>query len=438
MGIARISVFGSSIFWMVGGVLALTATPVAAQFGPVLSGTGAVNRSMGGASTAAPLSAGGALFWNPATLSGLKRSELEVGVELLFPHASMFANGAGLGLGSGNTESEDSVFPLPTIALAFHPEDSSFTYGLGVFAMSGFGLNYAGSTTNPLQAAPPAGLGFGPIYSQYSVLQIAPALVYEVSDQFSLSFSPVLDIATAQLDPALITSPNPPAGPYPNGTHSRSAWGCGFTLGAYYQADMWDFGASYKSTQWFQPNRFSASDNFGAPRSFDFNLDCPSIISVGTSYKGIDGVLLAADVRYLDFESTDGFGDSGFGPNGALRGLGFQNIFAVALGSQYQLTDDLTVRVGYSGNQNPISSSQVSANVASPLIIQHVLTTGASYEITDDFVLSLTYLHAFENSSQGPIVLPGLGPVPATSIKSTASIDSIMLGATVKFGPRRR
>jgi long-chain fatty acid transport protein len=438
MGIARITAFGSAMFWMVGGVLVLTATPVAAQFGPVLSGTGAVNRSMGGASTAAPLSAGGALFWNPATLSGLKRSELEVGVELLFPHASMSADGTGLGLGSGSSESEDAVFALPTIALAFHPEDSSFTYGLGVFAMSGFGLNYAGSTTNPIQAAPPAGLGLGPIYSEYSVLQVTPALVYEVSDQFSLSFSPVLDIATAQLDPALIASPNPPAGPYPDGTHSRTAWGGGFTLGAYYQTDIWDFGASYKSQQWFQPNRFSATDNLGAPRSFEFNLDCPSIISMGTSYKGIDGVILAADVRYLDFESTDGFGDSGFGPDLALRGLGFQNIFAVALGSQFQLTDELSVRAGYSWSGNPISSSQVTANVASPLIIQHMITFGASYEIINDFVLSLTYLHAFENSSQGPIEVPGLGPIPATSIESTASIDSIMLGATVKFGGARR
>ena len=434
----RTTIFGGIAACMAGAVLALTATPAAAQFGPVLTGTGAVNRSMGGASTAAPLSAGGALFWNPATLSGLQRSELEVGAELLFPHASMFADGAGLGLGSGVTDSEDSVFPLPTIALAFHPEESPFTYGLGVFAVSGFGLNYAGGTTNPIQAAPPAGLGFGPIYSQYSVLQIAPALVYEVSDQLSVSFSPMLDIATAQLDPALITSPNPPAGPYPDGTHSRSAWGGGFMLGAYYQANLWDFGASYKSSQWFQPNRFSATDNFGAPRTFEFNLDCPSIVSVGMSYKGIEHVLLAADIRYLDFESTDGFGDSGFGPTGALQGLGLQNIFAVALGSQYQITDELSVRTGYSWSENPISSGQASANVASPLIIQHMLTAGASYAVTDDFVLSLTYLHAFENSIEGPIVLPGMGPIPGTTVRSTASIDSLMVGATVKFGPRRR
>ena len=73
---------------LAGLILASSAAPALAQFGPVMSAAGAANRSMGGASTAAPLSAGGALMWNPATLSGLERSELEVGAELVFPHAS--------------------------------------------------------------------------------------------------------------------------------------------------------------------------------------------------------------------------------------------------------------------------------------------------------------------------------------------------------------
>jgi long-chain fatty acid transport protein len=59
-------------------LVALTAAGSArAQYGAVLSGTGAVNRSFGGVATAAPLSAGGALYWNPATMPGLGRSELE-------------------------------------------------------------------------------------------------------------------------------------------------------------------------------------------------------------------------------------------------------------------------------------------------------------------------------------------------------------------------
>lgn len=418
-----------SVCLLAGLILASSATPAAAQFGPVISATGPINRSMGGTSTGAPLSASGALMWNPATLAGLERSELEVGAELLFPHASVASQ---FGPFSGSTQSDDSVFPLPTIALAYRPENSPFTYGLGAFAVAGFGLNYPGSNVvNPILSQPP--LGVGPIYSQYSVLQIAPAVVYDVTDELSLSFSPLLDIGMAQLDPALFAVPT--LGVYPAGTHSSQSWGAGFSLGAYYETDVWGLGASYKSQQWFQPYRFNTVSGVIA-QTVEFGLDLPAIVSVGTSYKGIDGVLLAADLRYLDYNSTDGFGDSGFAPTGALNGIGLQSIFAASLGAQLQVTDAMNVRLGYSWSENPVTSAQTSANVASPLVIQNMLSAGATYNVTDDFSLSLAYTHAFENSTAGPLVTPG-GPILGYNIQSSASVDMLTVGATVKFGGPR-
>lgn len=428
-------------------VFSVTATPAAAQFGPIISGAGAVNRSMGGASTAAPLSPGGALLWNPATLSGLEGSQIEIGAELLLPHSTLSssvpANTFGPGVPpidmSGSTRSEDGFFALPTMALMHRPDGSPFTCGLGIFGVSGFGLNYAGSTTNPVLTAPaPNGIGFGPIYSQYQVLQIAPALVYDVNDHLSISISPLVDLGVLQLDPAAIAAPDNANGDpyytYPAGTHSRSAWGAGFSVGAYYKADDdWSFGSSYKSPQWFQSYSFNTTDELGQPRRDDYNLDLPAIISVGTAYKGIDRTLLAVDLRYLDFASTNGFGDSGFASNGALRGGGFQSIFALALGAQYELTDATSLRLGYSWGENPIPAGQTTANVASPVIVQHILSAGMSYKLTDALSLSVAYSHGFENSTTGPIVLPG-GAVPGTAISSKASVDSFLVGAIVKFG----
>ncbi|MEJ7594999.1 MAG: outer membrane protein transport protein [Planctomycetaceae bacterium] len=431
-------------------IAGVAAKPATAQFGPVLSATGPINRSMGGASTAAPLSASGALFWNPATLSGLEGSQIDVGAELLFPHATMSssvpANTFGPGFPpvdlSGSTKSSDGVFALPTIALSYRPEESPFTYGLGIFAVAGFGLDYAGSTTNPVLTPPaPVGLGFGPIFSQYQVLQIAPALVYDVNEQLSVSISPLLDLGMLQVDPSVVSAPDDANGDgfatYPSGTHSSAAWGAGFSLGAYYKAGDWGFGSSYKSPQWFQSYSYNTTNELGLPRTTEYNLDLPAIMSVGTSYNGINRVVLAADVRYIALGNTSGFGDSGFAPNGALRGLGQQSIFAVALGTQYMVTDATAVRLGYSWSENPIPAGQTSANAASPLSIQHILSAGLSYQLTEACALSVAYMHGFENSATGPIVLPG-GAIPGTSITNTSSVDSIMFGATVKFGGPRR
>src|SRR5207244_3152829 len=120
--------------------------------------------------------------------------ELEAGVELLFPHtrlaSSVPANTLGPGIPlvglAGSQGSDASVFPLPTIGLAYLPEGSKLSFGLGIFALAGFGVDYPGSSVNPvLTAPPPNGIGFGPIFSQFEVLQITPAVAYQVTDRFS-------------------------------------------------------------------------------------------------------------------------------------------------------------------------------------------------------------------------------------------------------------
>src|SRR3954469_22056212 len=102
-------------------LMALSSVNTArAQYGVYLNGAGAASRSMGGASTAAPLSAAGALYWNPASLSGLDRSELEIAPELLFvvrPATSTFQSSAfGAGIPpvtlSGSTDSNTGAYPL--------------------------------------------------------------------------------------------------------------------------------------------------------------------------------------------------------------------------------------------------------------------------------------------------------------------------------------
>src|SRR5262249_7844378 len=68
-------------------VIAATAVPARAQYGLLCSGAGPVNRAMAGASVATAADASGGLFWNPATISGLDRSEMDFGLEVLDPRA---------------------------------------------------------------------------------------------------------------------------------------------------------------------------------------------------------------------------------------------------------------------------------------------------------------------------------------------------------------
>lgn len=417
-----------------------------AQLGPVLSGAGAINRSMAGASTAAPLSSTGAMLWNPATITGLRRSQLEGSAELLFPDTELTSSIPAGALGpagppidlAGSSSTDRGAFSLPAIGLAYLPEGSRFSYGLGIFAVAGFGLDYAGSVANPiLSPPPPNGLGFGPISSEYQVCQIAPAMAYRLTDRLSVAAGPTIDIANLRLDPGVFGGPDDANGDgfatYPSATHAQTAWGGGFVVGTYYRGDAISLGASVKSPQWFDNFQFNTTDELGRPREVQFNLDLPMIVSIGAAYTARPGWLFAVDVRYLDFANTDGFGDQGFNPDGSLRGVGWDSIFAVALGVQHQVNNCLSVRGGYGWNGNPVPDSQASVNVASPTIIEHTLYAGASLALTPDFVLSLAYAHCFENSIEGAIVTPG-GAIPGSSLSSSASADTVVLGLTVWFG----
>lgn len=439
--------WSAHVYCLLGALaLALTASSAHAQYGTILTGTGAVNRSFGGVATAAPLSPGGALFWNPATLSAFERSELEIGAEVFYTDTSVSstfaANSVAPGIPavalSGETSSDSNGAPLPTLALVYTPEGSKLSMGLGVFALAGFGVDYKASTTNPiLTAPPPNGIGLGAVYTDFQVLQIAPSFSYQLTDRISVAAGPTLDLARLQVDPGFFLSPDDANGDgvfsFPSQTHARSVYGGGFTVGAYYHGEKWGFGASYKSQQWFDTFRYNVTDELGNPREASFNVTLPAIVSVGASYRGWEKLLLAVDVRYLDYASTEGFGESGFTPSGALRGIGAESIFAVALGAQYQVSDALSVRAGYVRTENPIPDGLSSLNVGSQVILEHVVSVGATYQVTEALSFSAAYVHSLENSGEGPVIVSS-GTIPNTTVRNSALTHSFILGASVKFG----
>src|SRR5207237_5345973 len=143
-----------------------------------------------------------------------------------------------------------------------------------------------------------------------------------------------------------------------------------------------------KSPQWLEPFHFNSMNAQGQPLKVPFSLNYPMIVSAGVAYAGFPNWLVAADFRYIDYANTDGFRQSGFGPTGAVQGLGWRSIFGVATGVQYQCTDSLSLRFGYSFNQSPVSASEdpnsplATINADAPSIVEHALYVGASWRIS--------------------------------------------------------
>ncbi|MFV0445321.1 MAG: OmpP1/FadL family transporter [Planctomycetaceae bacterium] len=422
----------------------LAGSAIQAQTGHVLDAVGAVNQSMGGAGTAMPLDAIGALHWNPASISGLKQSEMAFSFMGFAPesHLSSRVDPNAFGPGfppatlRGSTKSEVDISPIPSLAVVYRDANSPWTFGLGGFGIGGFGVDYPTDPNNPILTPQPplGGMGFGAIYSQFQLLQFCPTASYQFENGWSVGLSPTVNWSTLSIDPFSAATPNA-NGTYPSAAHSDSAWGLGFQVGVYYESceSPWSFGASYKSSQWFETYTMNSYDHLGAPRTLDFNMDYPSITSLGLGYRGLPHTKIAADMRYIDYENTAGFETAGFDPTGAVTGFGWESVWVFATGVEYTISPRLQWRVGYTYNTSPINSQTMFYNSPAPAIIQHHLSTGFSYELGQGWQCSVAYHHGFKNRVSGMWYHPVAGPMAASQVTSTLSTDSIVFGVSKRF-----
>ena len=93
----------------------------------------------------------------------------------------------------------------------------------------------------------------------------------------------------------------------------------------------------------------------------------------------------------------------------------------------YRVTDEDTaelLRAGYSHNDNPIRSQDVTFNILAPGVIEDHVTLGFTYKTKSGGELTMFYMHAFENSVTGPSLFNRFG-VPAGNETIKMHQDSI-------------
>ncbi|XZE44131.1 OmpP1/FadL family transporter [Pirellulaceae bacterium SH467] len=396
--------------------------------GAILSAAGPVHRSMGGASTAAPISAISAIYWNPASISGMANGELEVGLDLLSIEHEVQST---FGPFSGQTEGDAGTFPIPNFGWVHRNGDSPITIGLGVNSIAGFKTTLPIDPTNPVLSPQP--LGLGAVSSEASFLQISPVVSYAINEQFCIAAGPNLALGQLGVEPFVFTSANSD-GSYPSGRASHYQFGCGVQTGVYYIGDRgWNLGASIKSPTWMDQFEFAGQDQNGMPRNFTAHVDLPMILSIGTAYTGLENWVFALDGRFIDYANADGLGDAAqFRPDGSLPGLGWRSVFATAFGIQRRFSDRFTIRTGYSYNQSPIQSSNNSVNIPAPLLYEHIYSVGGSYSVCQHVSLNVAYSHYFEAEEQGSIVSPVFGAIPGTSVTNRVSADLLSFGISMR------
>jgi long-chain fatty acid transport protein len=422
-------------------VVLLFTSAIFAQAGHVMQGVGAVNMSMGGASTAQPLDISGALQWNPASISVFDSKLLDFNLGIFFSAPELSSTVPTLGGPfSGVTQDDRPISPMPALAMVWGKENSKHTFGVSAFGISGFGVTFPESTTNPINMPQSLG-GFGQLKSDYMLLQVGLTWAYEITKNLSIGVEPTINYAALELEPNPLASPSMTLG-YPI-SDKASAIGYGAQFGIFYHSDGGvKLGVSYKTEQQFDDFTFSNTylDGSAAP-DVDFKMNYPAILSFGLGYS-IEDFDFAVDYRRVDYENTDGFAEKGWTMTGSVNGFGWKNISILSAGIQYKGIKKLPLRVGYTYSSNPIDPQLAFFSTPATAIIKNAFQFGFSYPINDNFMLNGVYHHgdSGKDDTSGPLLNPLMaspsnpyGAVPGSNVSYSMTTDMIMVGVTYKF-----
>ena len=426
----------------------MLSTIMYGQAGHVMQGVGAVNMSMGGASTAQPLDISGALQWNPASISTFDSKIFKFDIGLFSSSPKLYStvpefNNLGQPTGnffSGSTEDDRGLSPMPAIAMVWGKEDSKHTFGVSAFGISGFGVTFPQSTTNPINMPQSMG-GFGKIESDYMLLQVGFTWAYEISEKFSVGIEPTFNYAALQLMPN--PTANPTAAGYPS-TDKASATGFGAQFGVFYDTQNGlKLGMSYKTTQKFSDFKFKNTYLDASTSTSTYNMDYPAIFSVGLGYSK-NNFDFALDYRSVDYENTDGFSKTGWTNTASVAGFGWKNISIISAGFQYKGFEKMPLRVGYTYSSNPINSTVAFFNVPATAVIKNAYQFGFSYVFNDSFTLDGVYHYGVsDGKTSGQLLNPMFanatnpyGAIPGSNVSYDMNTSMFMVGFSYTFNKK--
>jgi long-chain fatty acid transport protein len=113
-------------------------------------------------------------------------------------------------------------------------------------------------------------------------------------------------------------------------------------------------------------------------------------------------------------------------------GFGWSDIDVIKVGAEYRGFEKLTLRAGYSYNNNPITSRDVTLNILAPGVTKHHISGGLSYYVTPSSSIDLAAVVSPQGTVSGIERTP-LGPNPLRTINLYLSSFEITAGWTHRF-----
>ena len=368
------------------------------------TGFGPQSKGLAGAGVAFNKTALGGVS-NPALLVHVGH-QLEVAVDTLNPPRGFNAKPhTPLGpypiVTPDNYESENNFFLSPGFAYNY-PVAENATLG---FSLTGAGMSSEYNSTifdYFYPGADPFFIATAPAGVEIMQFNFGLPFSLKLNDTHSIGITPIFNLQSFE---AKGGEPFRQVSLYPNHvTNNGRSWSTGFGVRVGWQgviSDSFTLGASY------QPRSdMSKFDEYQGLFAEAGDFDIPATAQIGLAFKFYPDLTFVVDYQYIgygDIKSlanpnntplVPGSNASNYMGKTTGTGGGWEDADIIKLGLEWQYSDALTYRVGYSKSNKIIPNSQLLINIVAPVVNDEHFSLGATYRMDDAAQWSIALTHA--------------------------------------------
>jgi long-chain fatty acid transport protein len=394
------------------------------------------------------------MWWNPAAIGGITSTEIYGGIAAVRPHANarnvdtkvirptVTIPGVGTVPGStsdvGGDQNEHNPVNngyLPTGGFAM-PLNEKFAVGINAAAPYGFTSNYASDSWARYSADK----------TRLRTYDIQPVIAFSPTPNISIGAGPNIEYVRATFS-NYIPDPLPPIPGVNAGNDGYqflkgSGWDVGYSVGAQFHNDRFDFGVSYKSkirhtlkgvlqvSGFTDPVLIAQGANLSVTGA-RAQYTSPWQLDFGGRYHVSEQLTLNAQVVRFGWSKFDTLDLSNLGALGdESLPFGYRNTWSYAGGFDYALTPKLTVRGGVQRDLSPVVAGQRDPRV--PDGNRWNFALGGSYALTDHIGLDASLGYA--KIASNPIdktTAAFVGTPLQTVVQTSGELDN---GRAIVFG----
>jgi len=355
-------------------------------------------------------------WYNPATLAGLKKTELSLALHQVWVDTNFEADGAA---GPGNL---DDIEPFVGSGFLAVPIGETMTFGLAITSPFGTKVEYENNWGNALS---PVGPFSGDFYSTESDLQtinINPSLGIQLTDNLNVG----LGVSYQTLDADIEN-----AGTRLEGDDDTYGWNLGLT---YSPDDNNHFGVAYRSKMKFEVDgditfKPAVAGPLAGTYSGSADVDLPA--SLQLSYAGdlSDRTQILLGVEWMEWSSLDELSIDHVAPaplpNPAVENFDWENTARYSLGLRHGVSESTVLRFGVAMEESTQGTDNRSA--ISPDSEKVWATIGAGFEPMENMLIDVAYAHVFVDDADINRVDKG---VP---LLGTYELDADIIGAQLSY-----